>query len=228
MNLLLPSPDYPVMSDCYLCGATKANHPLKLKNTFTAHSLARCPQSTKLCNRCEWAINLRAYYFNPTKKKYSLIYSRNWSWLYSGETLIAPTFNGEKDGIPIVENLPTRELIRQWLILPPEPPFTIAIAESGQKHILFLAQQAETRDVFPVQFELDTLIFNKLKFVSLLASFERIMGLGATKTEILTGNYKSQFLQNNLHDYWQDDNVIAPHRGSRLLELVNYCAQKQG
>lgn len=216
------------MSNCYLCGANNATHKLKLKDTFTAHSLAKCPQSDKLCDRCEYSLNLRANYFNPNKGKFSILYARNWSWLYQDNNLIYPTFNGEKDGLPIVENLPTREMIRGWLINPPEPPFTIAIAESGQKHILFLAQTAYNKEVFPVQFELDTVIVFHKVFLNMLRNFEQLMRLGATKTEILSGNYKSQFLMNNLGKYEQFEYELENRRCSRLLELVSYVAiQKQ-
>lgn len=222
------------MTNCYLCGKSPANHPLKLKDTFTAHSLAKTPSSDKMCDRCEYSVNLIAYYWNENKtgkdKKekgdWSKIYSRNWSWLYHGEKLIAPIFNGEKEGFPIVSQLPTRELIREWLIDPPTPPFTIAIAESGQKHILFLAPESHSRDMFPVQFELDTIIVKRSEFTPLLANYESLMRLGATKTEITFGSYKSQFLLANLSAYQEYDNFILPYRGSRLLELIEYVAIK--
>lgn len=215
------------MSNCYLCGANNSTHKLKLKDRFTAHSLAKCPQSDKLCDRCEYSLNLRANYFNQNKGKFSILYARNWSWLYQDKTLIFPTFNGEKDGLPIVENLPTREIIRDWLINPPEPPFTIAIAESGQKHILFLAQEAFNKELFPVQFELDTLIIKRQELIEVLTTFEKLMALGATKTEILTGEYKSQFLINNLSTYQEFENIIFRHRGSRFLELINFVATQK-
>jgi CRISPR type IV-associated protein Csf1 len=221
------------MSNCYLCGAENALHKLNLKDSFTAHSLAKCPHSDKLCDRCEYSINLVCFYWNENKldkktKKpkpdWSKLFARNWSWLYQGKTLIAPVFNGEKEGFPIVENLPTRELIREWIINPPEPPFTIAIAESGQKHILFLAQEAQSKDLFPVLFELDILFIKRKEFTNLVNNFETLMGMGATKTEIVTGYYKSQFLLNNLTTYDEFESIISTIRGSRLLDLISYVA----
>lgn len=222
------------MTNCYLCGKAPANNPLKLKDTFTAHSLAKAPSSDKMCDRCEYSVNLIAYYWNENKvgkgKKekgdWSKIYSRNWSWLYQGGKLIAPIFDGKKDGVPVVSKLPTRELIREWLVNPPTPPFTIAIAESGQKHILFLALESQSREVFPIQFELDTLYIKRKEFCLLLENYEALMLLGATKTEITSGQYKSQFLLANLSTYQEYDDVILPYRGSRLLELIEYVAIK--
>jgi hypothetical protein len=123
-----------------------------------------------------------------------------------------------------VEKLPTRELIREWLVNPPDPPFTIAIAESGQKHILFLAKEAQSKDVFPVQFELDSIMVNRSFLIKTLNYFEQLMELGCTKTEIVSGQYKSQNLLANLWHIQEIDENIAKIRGSRLLELISYVA----
>jgi len=218
------------MCECYLCGNLNATHQYKFKDSFTGHSLAKCPESNVICDRCNYSLDLRANYLNPHKQKegkepkYSALYARNWSWLYQGEKLIYPTFNGEIQGLPIVENLPTRELLREWIMNPPQPPFTIAIAESGQKHILFLAQEANNRELFPVQFEIDTVIINRKEFIKVINSFESLMKLGATKTEIYSGDYKSQFLMDNLDNYSQFEDIICPYRGSRFFDLVRYVA----
>jgi hypothetical protein len=212
------------MSSCYLCGYSPASNKLNLKDSFTAHSLAVYPESNFLCDRCEWSINLRAKYQKPDGK-ISTLYARNWSWLIKGGKLIYPVLTEQKNDLPIVSEMPSRALIREWLVNPPEPPFTIAIAESGQKHILFLAKESVSRDLFPVQFEIDSLIIKRQLLIELLTNFEQLMGLGATKTEITTGNYKSQFLLKHLLDYEQFDAVLEKHRGTRLMDLISYVAQ---
>lgn len=212
---------------CYLCGQP-ATKPLKLKDSFTAHSVARTPSSNLICDRCEWSINLRCFYFNPNKQKWGKLFSRNWSWVFQGEKLISPTINGThtegKDTLEIVSELPTRSQIRDWLLNPPEPPFTIAIAESGQKHILFLAQEAYDRNLFPVQFELDSLHLNRQEFAKLLKIYECLMQLEFSKTEIDSGDYRSDRLMKNLEAWEPLESVIAPYRGSRLLQLISYVA----
>lgn len=213
------------MTNCYLCGDTPATKDLNLKGTFTAHSLAKYPDSDHLCDRCYLSVNIRANYFNPHKGKISILSGRNWSWLWQRDKLIYPVLD-ESQNPPMVSELPTREILRQWLVNPPTPPFTIAIAESGQKHILFLARPGYSRDQFPVQFEMDTVIVDRHLFVNYLGNVEQLMLLGATKTEILTGQYKSQFLLSNLNSYSDLDKLIETIRGSRLLELVLYVAIK--
>lgn len=214
---------------CYLCGkpATKS---LKLKDSFTAHSVARVPTSDKMCDRCDWSINLRCFYFNPNKQKWGKLFSRNWSWLFQRDKLIAPKIEGThtegKDTLEIVSELPTRAQLREWLINPPEPPFTLAIAESGQKHILFLAQEAHNRDIFPVQFELDTLHLDRKKFTALVQNYEALMALDFSKSEIDSGDYRSDRLLKSFEQWESLEKQIAFFRGSRLFQLVSYVAVK--
>lgn len=217
------------MSDCcYLCGKP-ATRPLKLKDSFTAHSVARNPMSDKLCDRCDWSINLRCFYFNPNKQKWGKLFARNWSWLFQNGELKAPIISGThqegKDILPVVSKLPDRQQIRDWLLNPPAPPFTIAIAESGQKHILFLAQEAYSQDRFPVQFELNTLYIDRNQFRNLLGIYENLLSLGFTKTEIDSGNYRSDRLMAALDRWELLEAQIQRDRGTRLLELVSYLAQ---
>ena len=146
---------------CYLCGTSPANHNLELKDTFTNHNYAKYPQSKYLCDRCNWAIPLRCKYIKPDGKE-STLYSRNWSWLISKEK-----------SYPIIEDdtvreLPTRAMIREWIINPPNPPFTIAIAESGQKHILFMSQESCDRDLFPILFEHDVILIQRNSTINCL------------------------------------------------------------
>jgi hypothetical protein len=188
------------------------------------------PRSNKICDRCEWSINLRCWYFNTNKDKWGKLFSRNWSWLLQGGAIVCPTI-GEirtegKDALPVVSDLPTRIQMRSWLLNPPEPPFTIAIAESGQKHILFLAQEAYNRNRFPVQFELDTLYVDRVEFTRLLSAYESLMALDFSKTEIDSGEYRSDRLMKSFEQWSSLDPIIEIVRGSRLLMLISHVAQK--
>jgi len=216
---------------CYLCAAPNAGKPLVLKDSFTAHSSARCPDSKHLCDRCAWVIPLRAFYWNEAKGKYSTLFARGWSWLLSADDAYGsyPKFgNQHTEGgntLEIVDRLPTRAQIRTWLLDPPKPPFTICIAESGQKHILPWALEATNRDYFPVQFELDTLHIYRSAFTHLLTRYEELMAMGFSKTEINSGNYRSDKLAKCISEYAACEAVIAAKRGNRLLDLVSYVAK---
>jgi CRISPR type IV-associated protein Csf1 len=110
------------------------------------------------------------------------------------------------------------------LVNPPEPPFTIAIAESGQKHILPWAREAQSRDYFPVQFELDSLWVQRSQWLDLLQAFEELMGMGFSKTEIVSGEYRPDRLMPVLSSYQQWDGIVQAWRGTRLIDLASYVA----
>ena len=217
---------------CYLCGKP-ATLPLKLADSFTAHSACKVPTSDKMCDRCNETINGETkllWYWNEGKGKWSRLWGRSLSRLYQGDTLVCPTI-GElhtegKLTAPIVTELATREQMRGWLVNPPEPPFTIAIAESGQKHILPWAQEGHDRDYFPVQFELDSLWIDRAQFAEILNSYESLMGLGFSKTESASGQYHSDRLMRAWGRYEAYDGKLTSWRGSRLLDLVGHVAQK--
>lgn len=221
------------MSDlCYLCGKP-ATLPLQLKDSFTAHSVCKVPTSNLMCDRCNAAINgeeKQLWYWNEAKSKWSPLWGRSLSRLYQGDRLLAPTIEGEHTEkgktFPVVSALPTRAQMREWLINPPDPPFTIAIAESGQKHILPWAQEGLDRNYFPVQFELDSLWVRRAEFTDLLQHFESLMALDFSKTEIVSGEYHSDRLMRGINQYLPHDQVVAPYRRGRLLQLVSHVAQK--
>lgn len=220
------------MSSCYLC-AKPASNPLELSNTFTMHSSAKCPQSKLLCDRCYSTIagnQKQLWYWNENKNKWSKLWGRSLSRVYQGEKLIAPIIEGTytegKDTFPVVKNLLTRVEIREYLLNPPQPPFTIAIAESGQKHIIPWALEAQSQDTFPVQFELDT-VYIDCRFKEYLQIYEKLMGLGFSKTEIDSGDYRNDRLMKVFDQYWELEERIQAIRGTRLMELINYIAQAQ-
>ena len=219
---------------CYLCGKP-ATLPLQLKESFTAHSSCKIPTSDKMCDRCNAAINGREkllWYWNEGKGKWSKLWGRSLSRLYQGDRLICPTIEGDrtegKNTFPIVKNLPTRAQMRGWLLDPPAAPFTIAIAESGQKHILPWAQRGHDQNYFPVQFELDCLWIDRAQFKVILDAYEFLMVLGFSKTEIDSGQYHSDRLMRAFAEYVETESFVSDWRGSRLLQLISHVAQNPG
>lgn len=217
-------------SHCYLC-AKPGSNLLELSNSFTMHSSAKCPESKVMCDRCYSTISgsqKQLWYFNPNKDKWSKLWGRSLSRVYQGDKLIAPTIEGTytegKDTYHVVKNLLTRVEIREFLLNPPEPPFTIAIAESGQKHIIPWALEAQSKHLFPVQFELDTVYIDS-RFKNLLEAYEQLLGLGFSKSEIDTGDYRSDKLMKVFDQYWELEDQIKTVRETRLLQLISYVAQ---
>lgn len=240
---------------CYLCGRP-ASRPLSLKDTFTAHAMCKVPWSDSMCDLCDRIINGEwqiVWYFNAEKEIpksggqkgiWSKAFTRNFSWLFYGEELIYPRIGAPEehaaigtDGkpkapetLPVAHALLSRSLIRELLLSPPDPPFTLAIAESGQKHILPWAKAANNKDVFPVQFELDSIVVDRTEFANLLAHFEALMAMGFSKAEIQSGDYLGHRLLEAIGTdsdcYWNAETTIAPYRDTRLLELLSFVAQR--
>jgi len=210
------------MANCYLCAKSPADKPLSLQDSFTGHSKAKVPNSKFLCQQCAWVIPMRVKYYNPNSQKEVLLFSRGFSWLLSKQESY-PIFTGDR-----VNQLPSRAKIRQWILDPPEPPFTIAIAESGQKHILFLSQEAHNKNRFPVLFELSLLDIDRVQFTQYLQQYEYLLSQEITKTEINSGQYKSQTLLKQVHNqsFWQAEQFLIAIRSTRLFELLSHLAQK--
>jgi hypothetical protein len=129
---------------CYLCG-NPATRSLELKDTFTSHSACKVPNSNKMCDRCHTSIageEKQLWYWNEGKNKWSKMWGRSLSRVYAKDKLIAPTIEGihteGNDTFPIVKNLLSRADIRNFLINPPCPPFTIAIAPHRGTRLLQL------------------------------------------------------------------------------------------
>lgn len=215
------------MVNCYICGSINADKPLVLKDSFTGHSRCKSPASDKLCQRCYDCIEgkyKQCWYFHPTKQAWSKLWGRNWSWLIS-EDVKLPQFEEEREGLLVVSNLPTREQMREWLLNPPMPPFTICIADSGQKHTYPFSVEAHSRELFPVLFE-ETLIYcERTRLTRLFEVYESLMGLGFTKSEIDSGNYRVS-VDIDLSHFLKLEEELGKERGGELFKLVGWAAKK--
>lgn len=185
----------------------------------------------------------RVWYHNEKEDRWVKLYLRGIHQLWQGDTLIYPQL-GEpqehtqvsaagKASVPAtyrtIPAIPKRAEVREWLLNPPDPPFTIAIAESGQKHILFLAQEAYSRDLFPVQFEMDSLVIDA-GFAELLGHYESLLNMGFSKTELDSGEYRPDRLLANMPAWQAHDPALSRERygnkPSRLLQLASFVGLK--
>jgi len=234
-------------SNCYYCGRSPATHPLKISPTFTAAGLIKVAHSDVMCDRCHGIMFgeiQRVWYHNQTEDRWVKLYLRGIHQLWQGDELLCPRLGpveehvqlsssgklGKPETYRVLSQIPKRTELRNWLLEPPKPPFTIAIAESGQKHILFMAQTGHDRDNFPVQFEETLLSINRASFSELLSTYEQLLALGFSKTEIDASEYRPDRLIPCFEQWQRLEPLIAQHRSggkpSRLLQLVSYIATK--
>lgn len=231
---------------CYYCGAEGASRPLQISPTFTAGGMIKVAHSDVMCDRCHGIMFgdiQRVWYHNKEDDRWVKLYLRGVHQLWQGDTLLEPRLGTPEEHTQVSSSgkvgkpetyrpifaIPKRVEVREWLLNPPEPPFTIAIAESGQKHVLFLAQTAYSRDCFPVQFEMDQLVINS-SFKALLGHYEALLNAGFSKTEIDSGEYRADRVMDHFAEWNEHDPAIARERygnkASRLLQLISFVSIK--
>lgn len=232
------------MSSCFYCGHSPATHPLQATDSFDK-SQCRSPFSDKMCDRCSslmFGDLAMAWYWNENAKpepKWSNLWTRSCSFLLKHRDLLHPDntpqfkevfepecAKGRSGNWRRIESLATRVQMREWLINPPDPPFEICIAVSGQKHTLFLSEAAQSRDYFPVQLELEQVWVDRAELIESLQTFEALMGLGFVKDEIETGNYSTNRIMPVMAQWLPLESKIKKYRGSGLMRLMRHVAQR--
>lgn len=187
---------------CWLCGGDTNGKglPIKqvIKTTFTNHDIAKAPWSNSVCEACYWGLS------------YSSL--RNYS--------ILATLNGLYH--------PSKRQIRDLLIKPPEPPFVLTIAVSGQKWLHILAKVNYTNKVFEVMYENIPIKVNPSKFKDIVELVEELYRAGFTKEEILTGEYQAHKIQAfGIERLEEIEFLLELERNGRLFELAVDLARKE-
>jgi hypothetical protein len=202
---------------CWLCGCeTGAGFSKKqiIKPTFTDHDIAKAPGSKVVCEHCAWALSRREL--------------RNYSILATSKGFFHPS----------------RPQIREVLLNPPEPPFVLCVAKSGQKWLHIKSEQAVSREGFPVFFEgaefkrdkkvgknisvMANVYVNPATMRKILSVMETLYANGFNRWEIATGEYfLSRVLDFGLERKEELDEIIAPYRGQALFYLALFAADKE-
>lgn len=201
-GIVMTDPEMVDVADehCWLCGGTTGGRglPVKkaIKDTFTDRDKARYAASDSICPGCAFCLSFMSL--------------RNYSVLATENEL----------------RHPGRAEIRGILLEPPEPPFVLCIAVSGQKWLHFRAQVSYSHDNFPAQYEETQVFVNRSALARLLELVEQLYAV-FTKAEILSGQYgQNRIRQFGLAEFQHIENELAPQRGSRLFDLAVFVAQK--
>ena len=186
---------------CFLCGGEthgKGQSTKKaIKPTFTDTPYARALHSHAVCVGCAFCLSRREL--------------RNYAIVATETALLHPS----------------REQVRDMLIEPPEPPFLICIAISGQKWVHFKSQVNYSRDVFTVNLEESQISVIPEKLKAMVETVEHLYTT-FSKEEILTGRYNQKRIKDfGINRFSQAEDRIAPFRGSQLFELAVFVAQKK-
>lgn len=134
---------------CYYCGAS-CDEQYKtddyVKDTFTNRDIVKFPQSKYVCRGCVESLgngeDTMLMIDGTTKVRQNArgMCPRMYSWVLFPDHKLAGT----------------KAHVKQWrelLINPPEPPFAVILADSGQKQLIFRAPVAMDRNNFSVMLE---------------------------------------------------------------------------
>lgn len=186
---------------CWLCGGQTNMLGISIKKgikgTFTDQDLARNMQSKSLCQGCAFCLGSRSL------RNYSLLVTKDKA------------------------SHPSRSELRDILLNPPEPPFLLAIAVSGQKHLSFKAHIAYDCDLFPILLEEMMIFVNPQELAAILEPIETLY-TEFSKAEIESGNYNQARIKKFGMGRWEElESCISPQRGYRLFKLTVFIAQKR-
>jgi CRISPR type IV-associated protein Csf1 len=194
---LEPVPD----TICWLCGGETGGlgMPTKkgIKPTFTDHPYARGQGSKSLCAGCAFCLSMREL--------------RNYSILAS----------------PAGLQHPSRAVWREILLSPPEPPFVMCLAVSGQKHLFMKAPVSLDRRMFTVMLEEQAVHVIPEKLGVCVEAIEALY-IYFSKDEIATGRYSQNRIKECGLRRWEElEGEIAYWRGRPLFDLALFVAQKR-
>jgi hypothetical protein len=198
----------PMLSDvsgiCCLCGIDSVGQRYDewVKQTFTDHTYARA--GTIICQACQFCASDRCPGLAERQRKDKPQRFRNYSHIVVAG-IWYPLSKGEKPKM------------RELLINPVDAAI---IAVSGQKHLFYRAVpgwwQVEEIPMRAQPTELDLLL---RAIIPMLDVF--------SKAEILSGRYdQRRIMMFGLPRWRMCEHAIAPQRGSALLDLAVFLAQK--
>lgn len=203
VGVVMSDPEMQDVSDeaCWLCGGETGGQGLPVKkailDTFTDHDMARQPASQSVCSGCAFCL--------------SFLSLRNYSILATQGEL----------------RHPTRAELRDILLNPPEPPFVLCIATSGQKWLHFKGEVSYSRNGYPVQLEETRVYVDTSQLEHVLVLVENLYTV-FSKKEILSGEYSQNRIKKfGLARFQRIEKQAATYRGQRLFELGVFVAQKR-
>lgn len=220
-------PRYGTSPTCWLCGGDSGARPWPralVPVTFTNPTLSPCPTADAVCQPCAYfsfGDGWRTYVAEHPDRGLKATGAMGWR---SYSHAFSAAFPGG-------HRTPKRREWRALLLDPPAPPFVYVIAESGQKHILWRARVARSRDRYPVQVEEDRLIVDRGALGACIAQVERLLALGFTRDEIACGRYAPhRTLAAGSATWWPEEERMAWWRGHRPhdVRLALVAAHKPG
>jgi len=185
---------------CWLCGCkTVLGYPRAktIKDTFQNKDMAKAPWSDVCCDHCNWALSFMSM------RNYSIIADSN-------------EFHH-----------PSRIKLKETILKPPEPPFVICCAESGQLWLHFKSKVNLSKEKFWVRMDKIDVIVRPSVFIQVLEPIEELYKT-FSKAEIESGDYKSHRIKEFGLENWEyNENQIKSLRKSGIFQLALFVAHRE-
>lgn len=138
--------------NCHFCGTKckakeENNINVYIKDIFSGRDIVYYPSSQYVCDGCVTVCQNKMEFTTCIGEIVNTM-PRMFSWVITKDSNVAYS----KAHI---------QKLRAVVLNPPEPPFSIVIAVSGQKQLLFRSIVSEQKDNFPILFE-DTVVYIEL------------------------------------------------------------------
>ncbi len=191
---------------CYLCGAScSEQHAVTtcIADTFNSHYLARAPSSPYLCDACAWYFNRKAGH--PDFYKMSLIVEEH-QW-----------HNWQRADM--------KGCISDWLNFGLGTNAYLVCSLTKKKHILLQApMNAKGSKSLSIQVEEQVATVQLHDWHSMDDAFMRLLALGHTKSEILSGSLYGNTLRKHgcVAEALRLTDALRPYRQSAAIELLSY------
>lgn len=204
-----------VDDNCYLCGqrmTTGSQTKEQFKRTWTAHDTANSPGSQFVCPACVWCLSEKATHPDEPKPfkmrtKTHLVIGNQWT----------------------VWGLGDKSAMTQLLLNPPAGQWMLAICDSplSASHSVYRAP-INTGGNWVVSLGSLWVAGNPSRLQSLLDPIGILYNAGHTKTQILSGDYNLNQINNQGQNEWAScEAAIGSYRNKPLFDLAVFLIQKE-
>lgn len=210
VDLLSPEMHERFVSDasgeCVVCGSNFTGGVLASRmfgTNYTDWSRHKNPEGQHVCRACAWSMMLNVATGRQMLSRYSFVAST--------------------DGLVLCNRIEMRDA----LVNPPVAPFVAVCAVSQKKHLLTKAPVSYSRDRFQVMLEEEIVDITLTDFIKDVKTVEALRGLGCTKEEIESRNFRYERLKD-----WGMENmesvldILMPMAKRRQFQVALFVAQK--
>lgn len=210
-----------VAAQCLLCGvgADRTLPGSSLSSGFAGWEAAAAIQSDRVCAGCFWVMT------GVPPKTFRL-----WTVLYAPGADLPDSLPAAPLSVPGVylTNRSSTLPVAHVLLDPPESEWALAIAQSGQKHVLPFTEVNPGGSPYRVRYESVEVRADADQIRELLAHVLALRAAGFSAADIQDGRPSSSKVQVELLRLWRQHYPhIAPYRTSPLLELVLWLITKE-